>query len=91
MLAEIAALTGRRPPRTRLPIGPLQPLAEAAEFWGRVTGREPFLTRDSLNMARRHMYFTSAKAERELGYAARPHGEALRDALAWFQAAGYLL
>jgi dihydroflavonol-4-reductase len=41
-------------------------------------------------MARRHMYFTSAKAQAELGYAARPYREAVADALTWFQAAGYL-
>ncbi|HEX3887397.1 MAG TPA: hopanoid-associated sugar epimerase [Phenylobacterium sp.] len=90
LLAQIAAFSGRRPPRVKLPIGPLQPLAEVAELIGRITGREPFLTRDSLKMARRHMYFTSAKAEVELGYAARPYREAVADALTWFQAAGYL-
>jgi dihydroflavonol-4-reductase len=90
MLAEIARLTGRRPPAVKLPLGPLRPLAELAELIGRVTGREPFLTRDALKMARQHMYFTSAKAEAELGYAARPHQEAIRDALDWFRAAGYL-
>ena len=30
-------------------------------------------------------YPTSAKAERELGYAARPYAEALADALDWFR------
>ena len=59
-------------------------------FQARLTGREPVLTRDSLKMASHHMYFSSAKAERELGYAARPYVEALRDALAWFEAGGYL-
>jgi dihydroflavonol-4-reductase len=36
------------------------------------------------------MYFTSAKAERELGYRARPYREGLADALEWFRQAGYL-
>ena len=56
----------------------------------RITGREPFVTRDALDMAAHHMFFTSAKAERELGYRARPYAQALVDALAWFRAAGYL-
>jgi dihydroflavonol-4-reductase len=90
MLGVIAGLTGRRAPRLSLPIGPLYPLAEIAELMGRISGKEPFLTRDSLKMARHHMYFSSAKAERELGYTARPYPEALRDAIAWFQANGYL-
>ncbi|MDB5447310.1 MAG: NAD-dependent dehydratase [Phenylobacterium sp.] len=90
MLAQIAALTGRPPPRLKLPIRPLYPLAEVAELAARITGREPFLTKDSLKMASHHMYFSSAKAERELGYVARPYVEALREAIAWFAAHGYL-
>ena len=39
-------------------------------------------------MASHHMFFTSAKAERELGYSARPYREALADAIAWFRQAG---
>ena len=60
----------------------------AAERWARVSGREPFLTLDSLRMARHHMYYSSAKAERELGYKARPYAEALVEALDWFRAQG---
>jgi len=90
MLADIAALTGRRAPTLALPRRALFPLAWGAEAVARVTGREPFVTADALRMAGHHMYFTSAKAERDLGYAARPYGKALADALAWFGAAGML-
>ncbi|MEA3122187.1 MAG: dihydroflavonol-4-reductase, partial [Paraburkholderia sp.] len=69
---------------------PLYPLAQVAELFGRATGKEPFLTKDSLKMASHHMYFSSAKAERELGYRARPYREGLHDALDWFRDAGYL-
>jgi dihydroflavonol-4-reductase len=90
MLAEIARLTGRRAPMMKLPLGPLWPLAEVAELVGRITGQEPFVTKDALKMASHHMYFSSAKAERELGYSARPYVEALKDAVAWFRTAGYI-
>jgi dihydroflavonol-4-reductase len=90
MLAVVAELTGRRAPTLSLPRAPLWPLALGAETVARFTGREPFLTRDALKMASHHMFFTSAKAERALGYVARPYREALADALAWFGAAGYL-
>jgi dihydroflavonol-4-reductase len=90
MLAEIAALTGRKAPTTALPRVPLYPLAVIAEGVAQITGKEPMLTRDALKMASHHMFFSSAKAERELGYRARPHTEALADALAWFRQAGYL-
>ena len=90
LLADIAALTGRKPPTINLPRAPLYPLAWAAEAVGQITGKEPFVTRDALKMASHHMFFTSAKAERDLGYAARPYREALADAVAWFRGAGYI-
>jgi dihydroflavonol-4-reductase len=90
LLAAIAALSGRRAPTLSLPRTPLFPLAYAAEGLARITGREPFVTRDALKMAAHHMFFSSAKAEAELGYCARPYEGALADALAWFGAAGYL-
>jgi dihydroflavonol-4-reductase len=43
-----------------------------------------------LRMARYRMYVTSAKAQSELGYGARPAIEALRDAIAWFRQAGMI-
>ncbi len=88
MLATIAGLAGRRAPRVSIPRAPLFPLAWANEQLARVTGKEPFLTLDALRMAAHNMYFSSAKAEAELGYHARPHEEALADAIAWFRRAG---
>jgi dihydroflavonol-4-reductase len=89
ILAEVAALSGRRAPRLRLPIAPLMPLAFIAEAIARRTGKEPFVTRDGLRMARKKMYFSSAKAAAELGYAPRPVRQGLADAVAWFRQAGY--
>ena len=90
LLATVAGLTGQRPPRIRLPRGPLFPLAFAAEAVARVTGREPRLTVDGLRMSRYRMFFTSDKARRELGYRSRPYQDGVRDALDWFRTAGYL-
>jgi dihydroflavonol-4-reductase len=90
LLADIAALTGRHAPTLGVPRAPLYPLAFVAEALAQITGREPLVTRDALDMAAHRMFFTSAKAEQELGYSARPYQEALRDALDWFRAAGYL-
>ncbi|MBK8980409.1 MAG: NAD-dependent epimerase/dehydratase family protein [Planctomycetes bacterium] len=91
ILAEVATQCGRRPPRIRLAPGLLLPLAHVAQAWARLRGgTEPMLTVDGLRMARYRMFFSSAKAERELGYRARPAREAIRDALAWFRAQGYL-
>ena len=90
MLGVIAGLVGRKPPTVQLPRLPLFPLAYAAEALARVTGKEPFITLDGLRMAKYRMYFSSAKAERELGYSARPYRDALADAIVWFRQAGYV-
>jgi len=88
ILARIAILTGRRPPTRRVPIAAVWPIAMAAEGFGRLTGREPFVTLDGLRMARHKMFFSSAKARRELGYDPRPADAGLADAIAWFRQAG---
>lgn len=88
MLATIATLVGRRPPRLRLPRAAVFPIAYAAEAMARLTGREPFATVDGLRMAKYRMFFSSEKARRELGYTARPHEAAIRDAVHWFRQAG---
>ena len=91
ILAEIAMLCGRKPPRIRLPHAAIMPVAYMAEAWCRATGHgEPFVTVDGVRMARKTMYFSSAKAESALGYRARPAAEALADAVEWFRANGYL-
>src|SRR5215813_1361503 len=90
MLSEIAHIVGRKPPRVRLPIAPLFPLAVVAEGVGLITGREPFLTLDGLRMARHHMFFNDAKARRELGYSTRPYRDGIADAITWFKQYGYL-
>jgi dihydroflavonol-4-reductase len=91
ILHDIAAITDRRPPNIRLPHGLIMPVAALAETWARLfrTG-EPFVTLDGVRMARKHMYFSAAKAEAELGYTARPVTDALQDAVGWFTANDFL-
>jgi dihydroflavonol-4-reductase len=90
ILGEVARAAGRRPPRFKIPYGVALAAAAAAETTARITGREPFSTRDGVRMAKKKMYFSSAKAARELGYRSRPAGAAIADAVGWFAANGYL-
>jgi len=85
IFAEISRQTGRAAPSVRLPVGAVVPVALVAEAWARLSGAEPIVTLDSLRMARKLMFFTSAKAERELGYRHRPAEQAFADALAWLR------
>ena len=90
MLADIARIAGRRPPTWLIPRPLALSVAFAAETTARLTGRAPFTTIDGVRMADHRMFFTAAKAERELGFRARPYREALQDAIDWFRKAGYL-
>ena len=85
ILVTFAAQLGRLPPRIRLPRLPLFPIACAFEVIGRITRFEPTLTLNTLRMAKRPMYYSSAKAGRVLGYAPRPGPDALRDAADWYR------
>jgi dihydroflavonol-4-reductase len=90
LLAAIAEISGHARPRFRIPRPVLYPLAAAAEAMARVTGHEPFVTFDGLRMSKHMMFFSSAKAEQDLGYTARPYEAALADGIAWFRDNGYL-
>lgn len=89
ILQTVAALAGRHGPWLKLPHGVVLPVAHAAEAWARVTGTAPGITVDGVKLARHHMYFSSRRAETELGYRARPAREALADAIQWFRDNGY--
>jgi dihydroflavonol-4-reductase len=86
ILGLIAGLAGRRPPRVRLPYAVVLPIAHAAEALARLTGRSGRITLEGVRMSRKRMFFSSAKAVRELGYSWRPPSQALADAVAWFRA-----
>ena len=90
ILAEIARLSGRRPPRIRLPHGVILPIAYVAEAWARITGAaEARVSVDSVRLSKKTMFFSIEKARRELGFAPRPAAEALADAVRWFREHGY--
>ena len=90
ILTEIARLVEGKPPSISLPLGLVMPIAYLAEVWARmIGGKEPFATVEGIRMARKKMYFSSAKAIRELDYRPRPAKEALADAVKWFSTNGY--
>ena len=82
--AMIARHAGRRPPRIGVPTAVALGAAHVADRATRLVGREPkLLNLDEARLARVPMRFSSAKAQRELGYTFRPADEALRDAGRW--------
>jgi dihydroflavonol-4-reductase len=90
ILVEIARLTGRKPPNVRLPGSVVMPIAYVAEGFARLTGRSTRITVEGVRMARKRMFFSSAKAVGELGYRWRAPTLAFADAIMWFREQGML-
>lgn len=90
ILAQIARLVGRTPPRVRLPYAAVLPVAYLAEAFAKLSGRSGRVTLEGVRMSRKRMFFSSAKAVSELGYRWRPPIEAFEDALRWFRERGLL-
>jgi len=89
ILGKLAGLSGKAAPKVRLPwiVALLAGLFSTG--LAAVTGQAPRVPLDAVRMARKRMWVSSAKAERELGF--RPSGAdlALGKAVRWFEANGY--
>ncbi len=91
ILGVLAALTGRRAPRLRLPIGVVLPIAWASQVVAdRITRRPPLIPLEGVRMARKAMFFDAAKAVRELSLPQSPVEGALERAVRWFEAHGHV-
>ena len=90
ILRTLAALTGRRPPRVRIPFwvamaaGYLDGLVESG-----LMKREPAIPVEALKLARKPMYVDCAKAVNELGLPQSPVEGALEKAVKWFKDHNY--
>jgi dihydroflavonol-4-reductase len=89
ILQTIDEITGKPTKRKNIPVKVMLPIAHTMEIVAKITNTEPRATVDSIRMAKKKMFFTSAKAARELGYQSRPAIDAIKDAIDWFRRAGY--
>ncbi len=90
-LTMLAGLTGRKPPRWRLPYGPVLCLAFIDEGLTRLAGkRQPAIPLDGVRMARHYMFFDCSKAVGALGMARNPVEKAATKAINWYRENGYL-
>ncbi|RNC68379.1 MAG: NAD-dependent epimerase/dehydratase family protein [Desulfuromonadales bacterium] len=89
ILGMLGTITGLPAPKVRLPYTPILMAAYVNEALSRVTGREPLIPLAAVRMARKFMFFDSARAEKELGLPRRPAADALHRAVEWFRAHGY--
>jgi dihydroflavonol-4-reductase len=89
ILRRVGEHLGRPASNMRLPHWAVYPIALVSEGLAKITGREPRATLDGVRMAKKHMYFSSAKAERELGYRWRDPQLAIGEAIDWFRSHDY--
>jgi len=89
ILQTIDDINGTRRNRFSIPINIMLPMAWLMEKTATFTRTEPRATLDSIHMAKKLMFFSSAKAQRELGYRYRPAVAALEDAVKWFKDNSY--
>lgn len=89
ILQTIDDITGKPTKRRSIPVKLMLPIAHTMEMVAKITKTEPRATVDSIHMAKKKMFFSSAKAARELGYQSRPAVEAINDAIEWFKGANY--
>jgi len=89
-LRRLATVAGLRPRATPvLPVAGMWLAAAIAEGRARcLTGREPYPAFQHVRLNRYDWFCSSGRAERELGYLARPLDETLRDSHRWFAERG---
>lgn len=90
ILGMLAEISGRPAPRIKLPYLPILCLSYVNEFWATyISRRPPRMPLAAVKMARKFMYFDSAKAVKELGLPQTPVRQALAEAVAWFRENNY--
>lgn len=83
---RVAKVAGTKPARFKASTAVLRKVGLAYEQVARLTGRPPLMTPRSVEYTvGRHLWYSSDKAKRELGYAPRPLDEAIRASVEWFR------
>lgn len=87
---RLEAISGHPAPKVRIPWALAYGVGVVSTAWANVSGQEPRAPLDAVRMSRKKMWVTQAKAESELGFRPGSADAALRRAVNWFQANGYV-
>jgi dihydroflavonol-4-reductase len=90
ILARLAEISGGEAPRWRIPYPAAYAVGLVSTGWANLTGHEPRAPIDAVRMARKKMFVSQDKAKRELGFNPKPVDGALKRAVDWFRANGYV-
>ncbi|MGH9868181.1 MAG: NAD-dependent epimerase/dehydratase family protein [Candidatus Polarisedimenticolia bacterium] len=83
LYAALSRLTGRPAPTRHLPLWALRLAGRALRWQARVTGIEPILTDEVVEIYRHDWAYSSDRAARELGYRITPLEQGLRRTIDW--------
>ena len=81
----LAEASGVPAPRLHIPYAAAGALGWALYAWAELTGMEPLLTHEVVGVFREHWSYTSAKAQRDLGYRTTSLRDGLRRTLDWLR------
>lgn len=87
ILQKLARITGRKAPTVQLPYAVAWCAGVCSTAWAGITGTPPRVPLDAVRMARKKMWVTHQKAQRELGFHPGPAEQALARAVEWFSRA----
>jgi dihydroflavonol-4-reductase len=90
ILTRLAGISGGKAPSWRIPYAIAYMAGLASTGWANLTGVEPRAPLDAVKMARKKMFVSPDKAKRELGFNPGPVDGALKRAVDWFRANGYV-
>jgi dihydroflavonol-4-reductase len=85
VLQTIAEIVGVQSPRLPIPVPLVKAAAKVFDAAGIITGKEPMITSELISGAGKHIWYSSAKAERELGYSITPFREAVERTYRWYR------
>ena len=90
VIAIIAELLGKPPPKREVPMSVLKMSARIKAGVGALTGRVPDLTPEGVALMMNEPHMASTKAARELGYTIVPLRTMFEDSYRWLKAEGLL-
>jgi dihydroflavonol-4-reductase len=91
ILDKMSAISGIPSPTMRIPFAVAATYAFFEEWiTGRIRGKQPRATLEEVRMGRKKMFASSAHAQQELDFRIVPVYPAMRAAIEWFRANGYV-
>ena len=89
LFQALESISGVKGPKMRIPYAVAYAAGMVSTAWAELTGREPRAPLEGVKMARKFMFVSHAKAQRDLQYSPAAVDGALARAVAWFGETGY--